>query len=148
MKIVFGTMKDPLWSEINLRECDDVIIRECYNGVGMETDQGRFDIAMRDDGIEVMLDGKLVWTSMTLKEESVPKSGNRSFKITGEYSVYDVSVYGDEFIVKDGSGEEVGHGAISEVYGAISEVYGVEWVSMRFHEDDFDAVDSALRGSV
>jgi hypothetical protein len=34
-----------------------------YNGIGIETEQGLFGIAQRDRGIEVMLDGKLVWSS-------------------------------------------------------------------------------------
>jgi len=41
----------------------DVTLRKVFNGVGIETDQGHFGIAMRDDGIEVMLNGALVWSS-------------------------------------------------------------------------------------
>jgi len=41
----------------------DVELSRVYNGVGIETDQGHFGIAQRDSGIEVMLDGKLVWSS-------------------------------------------------------------------------------------
>lgn len=42
-----------------------VELQEVFNGIGMPTDQGYFGIAMRDDGIEVLLDGKLVWSSTT-----------------------------------------------------------------------------------
>jgi hypothetical protein len=41
----------------------DVTLRDVFTGVGIETDQGHFGIAMRDDGIEVLLNGKLVWSS-------------------------------------------------------------------------------------
>lgn len=39
----------------------DVELEGVYNGVGIQTDQGLFGIAQRDGGIEVMLDGKLVF---------------------------------------------------------------------------------------
>lgn len=45
----------------------EVRIEECYLGIAMETDQGVFGISQRDDGIEVMLNGQLVWSSMELK---------------------------------------------------------------------------------
>jgi hypothetical protein len=41
----------------------DVLLKKVYTGVGIETDQGHFGVAMRDDGIEVLLNGKLVWSS-------------------------------------------------------------------------------------
>ena len=34
-----------------------------YCGVSIETDQGRFGISQRDAGIEILLNGKLVWSS-------------------------------------------------------------------------------------
>lgn len=34
-----------------------------FSGVGVQTDQGLFGICKRDDGIEVLLDGDLVWSS-------------------------------------------------------------------------------------
>jgi hypothetical protein len=47
----------------------EVLIQECFTGIAMETDQGLFGIAMRDDGIEVLLDGKLVWSSMEIESD-------------------------------------------------------------------------------
>jgi hypothetical protein len=41
----------------------EVMLSGVYNGVGVKTKQGLFGIAERDSGIEVMLDGKLVWSS-------------------------------------------------------------------------------------
>lgn len=41
----------------------EVTLSEVYSGVGIQTDMGLFGIAQRDGGIEVMLDGKTVWTS-------------------------------------------------------------------------------------
>jgi hypothetical protein len=41
----------------------DVLLKKVYTGIGIETDQGLFGIAMRDDGIEVLLNGKIVWSS-------------------------------------------------------------------------------------
>ena len=46
-----------------------VELSEVYNGVGIETDQGHFGIAMRDNGIEVLLNGELVFNSNELKKE-------------------------------------------------------------------------------
>ena len=40
-----------------------VRVRDVFSGVGIETDQGRFGIAQLDGGIEVMLNGELVWSS-------------------------------------------------------------------------------------
>ena len=53
----------------------DVYLSEVYSGVGIRTSMGVFGIAQRDDGIEVMLEGKTVWTSHGLpggSEERVP----------------------------------------------------------------------------
>lgn len=52
----------------------ELILSEVYSGVGIETDMGLFGIAQRDGGIEVMLDGKTVWTSHELPGEGVPDS--------------------------------------------------------------------------
>ncbi len=62
MKIKLGTQGDPEWTEINVGS-HEILIQECYTGIGIETDQGLFGIAQRDNGIEVILDGKLVWSS-------------------------------------------------------------------------------------
>lgn len=50
---------------------EPVILRDVFCGIGIETDQGHFGIAQRDGGIEVMLDGVLVWSSTS--GEVVPK---------------------------------------------------------------------------
>jgi len=44
---------------------EPITIRDFFNGVGFETEQGRFGVARRDSGIEVVLDGELVWSSTT-----------------------------------------------------------------------------------
>jgi len=49
----------------------DVTLQKVYNGVGIETDQGLFGIAQRDGGIEVMLNGKLVFSSSSLEEHKI-----------------------------------------------------------------------------
>jgi len=52
-----------------------IVLSEVYSGVGVSTPMGLFGIAQRDDGIEVMLDGKTVWTSHELpggSEERIP----------------------------------------------------------------------------
>jgi hypothetical protein len=41
----------------------EIIVSELYCGIGIETSQGEFGICQRDGGIDVMLDGKLVWSS-------------------------------------------------------------------------------------
>jgi hypothetical protein len=42
---------------------NEIILSEVYSGVGIQTDKGLFGIAQRDGGIEVMLDGEIVWSS-------------------------------------------------------------------------------------
>jgi hypothetical protein len=44
-------------------EDGEIVLSEVYSGVGIKTDMGLFGIAQRDGGIEVMLEGKTVWTS-------------------------------------------------------------------------------------
>jgi hypothetical protein len=46
-----------------------ITLSEVFSGIGIETDMGLFGIAQRDGGIEVMLDGKTVWTSHELEAE-------------------------------------------------------------------------------
>lgn len=48
-----------------------VYLSEVYSGVGITTDMGLFGIAQRDGGIEVMLDGKTVWTSHEIRGAGV-----------------------------------------------------------------------------
>jgi hypothetical protein len=54
--------------KIEVREDGTLELSEVYGGVGIRTDQGLFGIAQRDAGIEVMLDGKVVWSSSDLAE--------------------------------------------------------------------------------
>jgi hypothetical protein len=60
-------IKDPGFPEIDPLEinvgCRVMTLIEVYNGVGIDTDQGHFGISQRDGGIEVLLDGKIVWSS-------------------------------------------------------------------------------------
>ena len=51
-------------------EHGQVTLSDVFNGVGIVTDQGRFGIAQRDDGIEVLLNGELVWSSAEVSEVS------------------------------------------------------------------------------
>jgi hypothetical protein len=73
MKIRIGKAVDPencnepTWTEIDVNAGHDVELSEVYNGVGIMTDMGIFGIACRDDGIEVMLNGKIVWSSNLIK---------------------------------------------------------------------------------
>jgi hypothetical protein len=48
-------------------ENNEIVISEAYNGIGIKTEMGHFGIAQRDGGIEVMLDGKTVWTSLEIE---------------------------------------------------------------------------------
>ena len=52
---------------------EGLTIREAFNGIGFETDQGLFGICMRDGGIEVLLNGELVWMSYALKAAVEPE---------------------------------------------------------------------------
>lgn len=62
MIIKIGTVKDPSWTTIDTT-WHAVLIQECFTGIGIETDQGFFGVAQRDEGIEILHDGKLVWSS-------------------------------------------------------------------------------------
>lgn len=44
-----------------------IALSDVFSGIGIKTDMGLFGIAQRDDGIEVMLNGKTVWTSHEIK---------------------------------------------------------------------------------
>lgn len=49
--------------KISVSETGELDVSELYNGIGIKTDQGLFGVAMRDCGIEVMLDGDMVFQS-------------------------------------------------------------------------------------
>jgi len=51
---------EPLTVDVGCREA---VCHEVFCGIGIETPQGRFGIAQRDGGIEVLLNGDLVYSS-------------------------------------------------------------------------------------
>ena len=51
---------EPLTIDVGTRK---VVCREVFCGIGIETEQGRFGISQRDGGIEVSLNGELVFSS-------------------------------------------------------------------------------------
>jgi len=67
MKIRIGPNSGP-HADIDV-SAEPVLLRDVFCGIGIETDQGCFGIAQRDGGIEVLLDGKLVWSSSWMREE-------------------------------------------------------------------------------
>lgn len=63
-----------IWTQAEVCErlgcsLDELDLRDVYNGLSIQTDQGTFGITQRDGGIEVLLDGKLVWSSMSMEGE-------------------------------------------------------------------------------
>jgi len=46
----------------------DVTLSEVFLGVRIDTPQGYFGIAQRDNGIEIIFEGKMVWSSSELLE--------------------------------------------------------------------------------
>ena len=64
MKILIGDRKKP--EEVVKIDNNgmDVTVEDCFTGIGVRTEQGLFGIAQRDGGIEVLLDGKPVWSSV------------------------------------------------------------------------------------
>ena len=67
-------MLTKLWTQAEVCErlgcsLDELNLRDVYNGLSIQTDQGTFGIAQRDGGIEVLLDGKLVWASTQMDAE-------------------------------------------------------------------------------
>ena len=48
---------------IEINTNGELIISKNYAGIGLQTDDGLFGVAQRDEGIEVMLDGQHVWSS-------------------------------------------------------------------------------------
>lgn len=52
----------------------EVTLKEVSNGIGVETDQGTFGIAQRDGGLEIVLEGVLVWSSTDSRfDASLPR---------------------------------------------------------------------------
>jgi hypothetical protein len=51
---------------VEVDEDGELVFSEVYSGIGIKTDVGLFGIAQRDGGIEVMLNGRTVWTSNEL----------------------------------------------------------------------------------
>lgn len=47
------------------RSLGELILREVYSGIGIYTDQALFGFAERDGGLEVMVNGDIVWSSAT-----------------------------------------------------------------------------------
>lgn len=41
----------------------EILISACYTGIGIQTEMGIFGIAQRDGGIEVMLNGQLIFVA-------------------------------------------------------------------------------------
>jgi len=66
MKIRLGNAQGTL-----IETSNEVTLFQVFSGVGIQTDMGLFGIAQRDAGIEVMLEGKTVWTSHAITNEDV-----------------------------------------------------------------------------
>ena len=49
--------------QIHVGEDGEIVLSEIYNAIGIETDQANFGLVQRDGGIEVYLDGVLIWSS-------------------------------------------------------------------------------------
>lgn len=45
-------------------ECLGLEVTHPYNGIGVIVEEGRFGISERDGGIEIVKNGKLVWSSV------------------------------------------------------------------------------------
>ena len=61
MKII---IRDPMPGLLlSATDGQDVTLTGVYTNISIPTDQGLFGIAQRDGGLEIMLDGKLVWNS-------------------------------------------------------------------------------------
>lgn len=58
--------------KIDVNATGDIVLSDVFLGVGIETKMGLFGISQRDDGIEVMLNGKTVWTSHDLTPAPAP----------------------------------------------------------------------------
>ena len=65
----------------------------------------------------------------------------RKYEILGKDTMYLVEIHGEEFLIHDGTGEQVGHGAVSATCG-------VEWVSTDFNEQDFENLNACLEESI
>ena len=76
------TLTDPSNANHKTVEMDlsgqEVMLEGVYTGVGIQTDQGLFGIAQRDTGIEVLLEGEMVFASYS----DVGRLGSIHEKIT------------------------------------------------------------------
>ena len=50
-----------------------VTLHDVFNGVGIQTDDGLFGVAQRDGGIELMLDGELIFSSASMHDDIDPE---------------------------------------------------------------------------
>jgi hypothetical protein len=149
-------------------DADGIVLSEVYSGVGIRTDMGHFGIAQRDDGIEVMLDGKTVWTSHELpggSEQAVPgeyrehvlasgavaanlRPGGPGVRLPDGSGVFTASMPlpKDHWLYAEGSNEppmpmQVGLGPKrNELAGQIREAakYAIRASTMNGEEKDFD----------
>jgi len=57
---------------LDVSESYGLVLSNVFNGIGIKTDQGIFGIAQRDGGIEVTLDGDLVFSSTEGPKNTTP----------------------------------------------------------------------------
>lgn len=107
--------------EIDL-ECREVTLREVYNGIGIETDQGRFGIAERDGGIEVMLNGELIWSSTEYIDAGAGEVRQSIYHDVDRYNTTDAVREGDNLPSCSLCGHQMGTAA--RPIGGIEETTG------------------------
>ena len=50
--------------KIEVDENGELLLSELFNGIGIKTtDQGVFGLALRDGGLEILQDGRIIWTT-------------------------------------------------------------------------------------
>lgn len=98
MKITVGP--ESLFDIVEGGEGSEITLSDVFSGIGIETDMGLFGIAQRDGGIEVMLNGKTVWTSHALP-------GGSEARVPGEFReevLASGAVFSEPVRLPDGSG--------------------------------------------
>ena len=77
--------------KIKVDKDGEILVGELYNGIGIPTDKGLFGIAQRDDGIDVLLDGKQVYPpeeELLKVTVTTPRSAPENYMIRIRYGGY------------------------------------------------------------
>ena len=77
---------------VDLDENLQLVLSEVYNGIGIKTDAGVYGICQRDGGIEVMLDGQLVFAHYSPSDPTMTELRNENEELRSQLAECGVDV--------------------------------------------------------